>query len=204
MTPNSIYRRLLTQVLESAAGPLTAAEIHERLAETGVGIATVYRMLKEASAGFDAVEFGFNAMNSLRLEKSFGVWSREFMWGYTPAMTGMDRWIDWQKQNFIGHEAAMASRDGGPATQQLVTLEVDASDADASGYEPIWHRDKRVGYVTSGGYGYCVDKSLAMALVDQDCADEGTEWDVHIVGVLRKARVIANSPYDPKGTKMRG
>ena len=164
---------------------------------------TLYRMLREAGADFNAVEFGFNAMNSMRLEKSFGVWSREFMWGYTPAMTGMDRWIDWQKQDFIGHKAALSERDGGTAAQRIATLEVEATDADVSGYEPIWQGDKRVGYVTSGGYGYCIDKSLAMALVDNECAEVGTELDVHIVGVLHKARVIAPSPYDPEGTKMR-
>ncbi len=165
---------------------------------------TLYHLLKEAGAEFDACEFGFNAMDSMRLEKSFGVWSKEFMWGYTPGMTGMDRWINWQKEDFIGREAAMAERDGDTANQRLVTLEVDATDADASGYEPIWIDGKRIGYVTSGGYGHCVGKSLAMALVDKEHAGEGTETDVHIVGVERKARVIANSPYDPKGEKMRG
>ena len=143
-------------------------------------------------------------MNSMRLEKSFGVWSAEYMWGYTPQMTGMDRWINWQKEDFIGREAAMAERDGETASQHLVTLEVDATDADASGYEPIWVAGKRIGYVTSGGYGHCVNKSLAMALVDKEHASEGKEVDVHIVGVERKARVIANSPYDPKGESMRG
>jgi glycine cleavage system aminomethyltransferase T len=52
----------------------------------------------------------------------------------------------------------------GPA--QLVTLEVDADDADASGFEPVWADGKRVGFVTSGGYGHTLGKSLAMAMVD--------------------------------------
>lgn len=164
---------------------------------------TLYHLLKEAGAEFDACEFGFNAMNSMRLEKSFGVWSAEFMWGYTPQMTGMDRWINWQKEDFIGREKAMAERDGETASQHLVNMEVDAADADASGYEPIWVDGHRIGYVTSGGYGHCVDKSLAMALVDKEHAIPGTDVDVHIVGVERKARVIQPSPYDPKGDKMR-
>jgi dimethylglycine dehydrogenase len=143
-------------------------------------------------------------MNSMRLEKSFGIWSREFMQGYTPGMTRMDRWIDWQKPDFIGREAAMAERDTKSAPQLLVTLQIDAKDADAIGYEPIWIGDKRVGYVTSGGYGYRVDKSLAMALIDRDAVTEGREFTVHVLGAERKARIITDSPYDPKGARMRG
>jgi len=79
-------------------------------------------------------------MNSMRLEKSFGIWSREFMQGYTPGMTRMDRWIDWQKEDFIGRKAALAERDGGTAKQVLVTLEVEAGDADALHTAARWGR----------------------------------------------------------------
>ena len=84
-----------------------------------------------------------------------------------------------------------------------MTLEVDATDADASGYEAVWLGDERVGYVTPGGYGHTVKKSLAMALVDRDAAKPGTELTVHVVGQARKARVIAASPYDPESKAMR-
>ena len=160
------------------------------------------RMLLEAGAGEGLREFGFNAMLSLRLEKSFGIWSAEFTQGYTPGMTGMDRWIDWDKE-FIGRAAALAERDGNGPETRLVTLEVDAGDADASGYEPIWCAGRRVGFVTSGGYGHTIGKSLAMALVETDCAQEGTGLSVHVVGVERQAKVIAPSPYDPQGKAMR-
>ena len=85
-----------------------------------------------------------------------------------------------------------------------MTLEVDAADADASGFEPVWQGDRKVGFVTSGGYGHTLGKSLAMALVDPDCAGDGTDLRVHVVGVERAAKVIAPSPYDPDGKAMRG
>ncbi|MEO1612419.1 MAG: aminomethyltransferase family protein, partial [Pseudomonadota bacterium] len=164
---------------------------------------TLYRTLKEAGAAHGMVDIGFNALLSLRLEKSFGIWSAEFMQDYTPGMTGMDRWIDWSKEGFLGRDAAIAERDGnGPAHVQR-TIEVQADGADASGYEPIWAGEKRVGYVTSGGYGHTTDKSLAMALIEPDHAAEGTELSVHIVGVERAAKVIAASPHDPEGKAMR-
>ena len=84
-----------------------------------------------------------------------------------------------------------------------MTLEIDAADADASGYEPVWSRGKLAGFVTSGGYGHTVGKSLAMALVDHDAAGIDTELTTHIVGVETGARVIASSPYDPQGKAMR-
>lgn len=162
------------------------------------------RMLLEAGDGQGIREFGFNALLSLRLEKSFGIWSAEFTQAYTPGMTGMDRWIDWDKGAFVGREAALAERDGNGPSQRLVTLEIDAGDADASGYEPVWSDGARVGFVTSGGYGHTVGKSLAMALVDTDRCAEGTGLSVHVVGVERQARVVAPSPYDPQGRAMRG
>ena len=162
------------------------------------------RMLLEAGADLGISEYGFNALLSLRLEKSYGIWSAEFTQGYTPGMTGMDRWIDWNKEAFIGHEAALAERDGNGPAQRLVTLEVDANGADASGYEPVWSGSDRIGFVTSGGYGHTVEKSLAMALVDSDLAEVGTSLMAHVVGVERDVKVIAPSPYDPAGAVMRG
>jgi len=163
---------------------------------------TLYRTLKEAGTEHGAVDIGYGALLSLRLEKSFGIWNAEFMQAYTPGETGMDRWIDWGKPDFIGKQAAIAERDAGPK-QRLVTLEVDANGADASGYEPIWKDGRRVGYVTSGGYGHTIDKSLAMALVAPEMAEPGTALSVHVVGVERSATVIPPSPYDPSSSAMR-
>jgi dimethylglycine dehydrogenase len=161
------------------------------------------RSLLEGGRDLGLAEYGFVALNALRLEKSFGIWSAEFTQGYTPGMTGMDRWVAWDKGDFVGREKASAERAGPPPSHKLVTIEVDAIDADASGYEPIWSGDQRVGFITSGGYGHSVRKSLAMALVSPQFAEVGTNFSVHIVGVNRPARVIASSPYDPSGRSMR-
>ena len=161
------------------------------------------QMLLEAGQDLGLREYGFYAMNSLRLEKSFGIWSCEFTQGYTPGMTGMDRWIAWNKGEFTGREAALAEREKNTAPHKLVTLEVDALDADASGYEPVWKDGRRVGFITSGGYGHHAGKSLAMALIDVEHAQTGEELHTHVVGVERRARIIESSPYDPGGAAMR-
>jgi len=164
---------------------------------------TLRRTLLAAGEDLGVREYGYNALLSLRLEKSFGIWSAEFTQAYTPRMTGMDRWIAWDKGEFLGRAAALAERDGPPPSHLLVTLEIDALDADASGYEPVWRNGAKVGFVTSGGYGHTVKKSLAMALVAPECAEVGTQLSVHVVGAERAARVIAASPYDPEGRAMR-
>ena len=161
------------------------------------------RLLLENGKPFDIHEYGFNALLSMRLEKSFGIWSAEYTQGYTPGMTGLDRWINWQKSDFIGKKASYLEKTGNGPNQKLVTLEVDSSDSDASGFEPIWKNGKRVGFITSGGYGHRVQKSLAMGLINTDLAESGQEIDVHIVGKEKKAKIIPVSPYDPKGELMR-
>ncbi len=174
-------------------------EIHCSAAEH-IGLRKV---LLDAGAEFDIREFGFNAMLSLRIEKSFGIWSAEFTQLYTAAQTGMDRWIAWDKAEFVGRDAAIRERDGNGPDQLVVTLEVETGDADASGYEPVWSNGELVGFVTSGAYGHTLGKSFAMAMVDRELAVEGTELSVHVVGVERAAKVITPSPYDPNGKIMR-
>ena len=64
---------------------------------------TLREMLLEAGAEFGIREYGYYALNSLRMEKSFGIWNAEFMQAYTPGETLMDRWIAWDKNvNFVG------------------------------------------------------------------------------------------------------
>ena len=156
------------------------------------------RALLKAGAGLGLREYGFNALLSLRLEKSFGIWSAEFTQGYTAAETGMDRWIDWSK-DFTGKTAAH----GANPSRRIVTMEVDADGADASGYEPIWQDGAKVGFVTSGGYGHTLGKSLAMGMVAAESAEVGTSLSMHVVGQERGATIIAPSPYDPEGRAMR-
>ena len=163
----------------------------------------LYRTLIEAGRDHGLVQIGYNALNSLRMEKSFGIWSREFTWAYTAGMSGLDRFVAFGKKDFIGRNAALREREQ-PAKQKLVTLEIAAEDADAAGFEPVWIGDRRVGFVTSGAYGHCVGKSLAMAYLDRDAIAPGAAVDVHVVGVRRRATILPAPAYDPAGSRMRG
>jgi dimethylglycine dehydrogenase len=170
-----------------------AAGDHQVLGET----------LLEAGRDLGLVQIGFNAVLSLRLEKSFGIWTREFTSGYTPKMSGMDRFIAFEKGPFIGRDAARGDRDANAPGKKLVTLHIHAEDADAVGFEPVWLGDRLVGFVTSGGYGHCVQKSLALAYLEEDVLREGAQFDVHVVGEKRRCTLIAASPYDPANARLR-
>jgi len=145
---------------------------------------------------------GMRAQDSLRLEKGYGVWSLEFSSSNTPAMCGLDRFIDFAKPDFIGREAVLAAR-GETPTERLVLLEIDALDADVTGYEPIYHHDRRVGYVTSGCYGHHVKKSLALGYIEATLTTGTAALSVTVVGQSRTARILTTPPYDPSGARMR-
>lgn len=162
--------------------------------------AALRRTLLAAGENFGIKEIGSNAVLSMRLEKGIGIWSREFTQSYTPGMTGLDRWIDWSKADFIGKDAALNAK---TSSRVLAMLEVDANDSDSHGFEPVFKNDRVVGMTTSGGYGHRLKKSFAIALIDRPHAVEGQQLTVHIVGKAQSAVVVGLSPYDSSGNKMR-
>ncbi len=163
----------------------------------------LYEALTGAGADLGLRPFGMRAMMSLRLEKNFGSWLNEYRPDYTPAETGLDRFIDFQKADFIGRAAAVRERHTPPA-RQLVSMVVDADDADVWGDEPIWRDDEVVGFVTSGGYAHYVGESVAMGFVPRDLASDGEVFEIEILGDRRPARVIEEPLFDPGGERMRG
>ena len=155
----------------------------------------------------DVTPFGGRAFMSLRLEKGFGVWNLEYRPDFTPAEAGMGPFVKVDKAAaFIGREAARAEVERGP-TRRLVTLVLDADDADAIHDEPIFHGGECVGFVTSGGYAHHTGNSVALGyvpdhLADGSAGDDG--FEVEILGQMRPARLQREPLYDPAGERMRG
>ena len=143
--------------------------------------------------------FGMRAIMSLRLDRFFGSWMREFSPDYTAAETGMDRFIKWDK-DFIGKDAAQADT----PTRQLATFEVDANDADVTAYEPVFIDGAVQGFCTSGGYSHHTGKSIAFAHIPKNRATEGLKVQIEILGEMRDATLITAPIFDGNGTRMRG
>jgi dimethylglycine dehydrogenase len=165
-------------------------------------LAPLYDRIRAAGAPCGLCGVGAYALNSLRLEKGYGYWSREFSRDYTPVMSGLSRFVDYEKPDFVGRDAALRDRDLPPA-RRLVLLEVDALDAEASFYEPVSRGEELAGFVTSGGYGHCAGRSLAMAYVDASVIAGGEPLEVSIIGDRRRCRVLDSPPVDPQGRRLR-
>ena len=164
----------------------------------------IFDTVMAAGKDFGIRPFGLKAMDSLRLEKSYKLIPRELSIEYAAFESGLDRFIDAKKTDFLGREALMARKAEG-FRNASVTLEVHGiTDADARGSEPVYQGSKLVGRTTSGGYGWRVGKSLALAMVDPALAAPGTELAIEILGERRPVTVIPESPFDPENLVLRG
>ena len=144
---------------------------------------------------------------SLRLEKGFGVWNLEYRPDFTPAEAGMSRFVKVNKPaDFIGREAAMDELERGPS-RRLVTLVINADDADAIHDEPVFHAGECVGFLTSGGFAHHIGCSVGLGYIPTHLADGSSGLDgfeVEILGQMRPARLQLEPLYDPAGERMRG
>jgi dimethylglycine dehydrogenase len=164
----------------------------------------LWQTLWTAGEPMGLTPFGMRAMMSLRLDRFFGSWLREFSPDYTAAETGIDRFISWKKNtDFIGRSVAEAERANPPA-RTLVTFEVDADDTDVTAYEPIFIDGEVVGFCTSGGYSHHMGKSIAFGLIPRDKARDGLEVEIELLGQMRKAVQVSTPSFDPEGERMRG
>ncbi|HEY8636569.1 MAG TPA: FAD-dependent oxidoreductase [Candidatus Limnocylindrales bacterium] len=168
----------------------------------------LYDRLLAAGEPYGIRLFGFRALMSLRLEKSFGTWFREYRPIYTPLEAGIGHYMKLDHE-FIGRAAYETELVSGPQ-RRLVALAVepDPDDpADVIGDEPIWHEGKVVGWVTSGGYGHHVGQSIALGYVPTDLATPdgpgGKGFEIEIIGRRRPARLQPEPLFDPRGTRMR-
>jgi dimethylglycine dehydrogenase len=162
----------------------------------------LYDLLTGAGVDLGMQPYGARALTSMRLEKSFGNWAREFRPIYGPLEAGLDRFIAFDKGDFIGRDAALKEREQGPQ-RLLVTLVIDDDGVDAIGDEPVFHEGTAVGWITSGGYGHRVEKSLALAYLPAGLARAQNGIEVDILGKRRAARILPKPIYDPDGRKMR-
>ena len=163
---------------------------------------TLYAALLDAGTDFGAGPVGSRALMSLRVEKGYGSWSREYSPEWWPQESGLAGLIKLDKE-FLNKAAYAALKDKAPReTLQVIEVLETPMSADATGGEPIFKPDGTpVGRVTSGAYGYTVGKSLALGYISNSIA--GDEVDVLILGVPHRGIILAQPPFDPSGEKLR-
>ncbi|MFZ1347188.1 MAG: glycine cleavage T C-terminal barrel domain-containing protein, partial [Tabrizicola sp.] len=178
-------------------------ELHIPIAALG----TVYDALLAADP--DLRPTGYRALESLRLEKGYRAWSSDITPNDTPFEAGLG-WAVKLKSGlpFLGRTALEALQ-GKPLTKRLVGFTVTAPDAVLVGRETILRDGAAVGYLTSGGYGYTVGKSIGYGYVrnetgvTEDWLNQG-RYSLVIAGEETPATLVLGSLFDPEGRKIRG
>ncbi len=163
----------------------------------------LHDLLVAAGEELDLKHFGGRALMSLRLEKSWGTWAREYRPIYGPYEAGLGRFVSLKKNAFIGREAAAREKEQG-GERSLVVFTVDTKNVDVIGDEPVWHDGKVVGWITSGGYAHWAQKSVAMGYVPSELADANDGFEIEIIGRRYKAKPERRPLFDPDGARMRG
>jgi dimethylglycine dehydrogenase len=160
----------------------------------------LFEAIEEAGADLNLKWFGGRALMSMRLEKSWGAWTMDFRPDFTIMESGLDFFVDWDK-DFIGKKAALIEKKTGPS-KKLSVIHID-TETDVSGDEAVMHNGECVSYITSGGYGHSVKKSLAMTYLPVELIDSNAKLEVEILGEFKEASIVMEPLYDPSGSKMR-
>ena len=166
----------------------------------------LYRSILEKGAEFGIIPVGSRALGSMRIEKGYGSWSREYSPEWFPTESGMAGLVKTQKPEFRGREAWMNIKDLPP--RQLLccfTIETEPGDdgADAWGGETISRNGRYVGRITSGSYSFTFGTSVALGYVDAPEVEYGGQYEVAVLGIPHKARLLAEPLFDPKGERLR-
>lgn len=171
---------------------------------------SVYDRLVDAGREFGIVNFGYRALDSMRMEKGYRFWGMDMNTQTTPLEAGLGQFVKLDKRDaatgegipFIGRDALLKQKEAGIKTV-LASLVVEASDAVPHGWEPVLEGDEIIGYVTSGEYGHALGKTLALAYVPTARSEPGTRLGIKILGERCQATVASAPLYDPGNAKMK-
>ncbi len=165
-------------------------------------LADLYDSIWAAGQDHGIANFGVYAVNSLRMEKAYKGWGAELTNEITMVEADMERFVGYDKEDFLGKAATLKVKQAGVATQ-LVYIEVAPGDSDIHGGEPVLAGGRVVGVTTSGGYGHATGKSLGFAYVEPELAAPGSEFEIDLLGAPHAAKVLSEPAYDPKNERLR-
>ncbi|MEM7223180.1 MAG: FAD-dependent oxidoreductase [Pseudomonadota bacterium] len=205
---NASFKWLNGKEIEVAGVPLKALrvnyvgelgwELHcpmDRLLE-------LYDAVMAAGKDHGIANFGVYAVNSLRMEKAYKGWAAELTNEITPVEADIERFVAYDKEDFVGKAATLRVKQAGVVTQ-CVYYEVEDGDCDVVGGETVLSGEDAIGVTTSGGYGHISGKSLGFAYVEPAFTAPGSRFDVVVLGERRKATVLADPVYDPANERLR-
>ena len=166
----------------------------------------LYQSIFEHGRDIGIRPVGSRALGSMRIEKGYGSWSREYSPEWYPTESRMDFLVKTDKPEFHGRDGYMKIKDA-PPRQLMCNFQIDTKPgkdgADAWGGEAIFRSGKYVGRVTSGSYSFTFNTSVAIGYVDADQAQPGDDFEIAVLGIPTKARLLEKPLFDPQGEKLR-
>ena len=180
-------------------------ELHVPIARA----AEVYDALMEAGASHGVSNAGYRAIESLRLEKGYRIWSREL----TPEDTPLEAGLGWAVKlgtdtEFLGREALLAQRAAGKLKKRLATFTVPGQDTHLLGRETLYRDGEKVGWLTSGGHGYTIDAAIGMGYIrhpdglDKEFILSGS-YELDVADQRVPCQVHLGALYDPRSERVR-
>jgi len=169
----------------------------------------IHAEMQHIPALYDAVlaggakPFGMYALNHLRMEKGYRAWKGDLSTDYTVLQAGLDRFIDWDKEEFVGRQALLNEKQSG-SSKVFSQLTYEADDFDPPYMSLVMDGDEIVGEVTSAGRGYRSETNIALVMIKPEANVEGKELSIRIFGKVHKAVVAGSaSIWDPKNERLR-
>ena len=170
-------------------------------------MSNIYDKIIEKGEDHQLKHFGMLALDSMRLEKNYRSWKSDLTSDYTLIQSGLSRWINFKKENFIGKEALENEARVG-STKRFVTMTIDDPEDDhpfgeAVYLSPVYAGETYLGPVVSAGYGHRVKQSIAMAILDKRVSSLNSQLFIEVLGRKRKATIINQALYDPENLKLK-
>ncbi len=206
---NASFPWLSATTIDTAVGPVMAlrvnyvGELGWELHASNDQMVALYNAVWAAGAQFDIADMGIYAVDSLRLDKCYRGWKVDLEIGFSPFDASLDRFVDLSKPDFVGRNALIAEKEKGSA-YRFVPMTLDhAGDADAPFCASVFSGDTRIGIVTSGGWSFTLDTSVALAYVHPEFAAPGTALEIEIFGQRQAATVALEPIFDPRNERLR-
>ncbi len=206
---NVSFPWLSARVIDTAVGLVRTlrvnyvGELGWELHASNAQMIALYHAVWSAGERFGIRDMGIYAVESLRFDKCYRSWKADIEIGCSPFEASLDRFVDLSKPAFVGRDALIAEQLAGPS-RRLVPLTLDvAGDADAPFCASVFCADVRVGMVTSGGWSFTLDKSVALAYVHSEFAAPGTSLSIEIFGTRCSATVQSEPLFDPGNDRLR-
>lgn len=152
----------------------------------------------EAGKQDNLLPIGLGARDSLRFEVVLPLYGHEISEHISPLEAGLDKFIKLDKEHFIGKDALVKQKEEG-IKRRLVGIELLEGGVPRSHYE-VEMQGKNIGFITSGSFDHSQKKGIAIALVDSQFSEAGTEVNIIIRNKHIKAKIV-NLPFYSKNYK---